>query len=56
VPEVDMVFDLVGGDTQERSWAILKDGGALISTIAAPSSERARSRYSRGALHRASGR
>ncbi|WP_158898920.1 NADP-dependent oxidoreductase [Burkholderia sp. L27(2015)] len=53
VPQVDMVFDLVGGDTQERSWAILKDGGALISTIAAPSSERARARDIRVARYTA---
>lgn len=26
------VLDLVGGDTQERSWGVLKPGGYLIST------------------------
>ena len=29
---VDVVFDLVGGETQARSWALLGAGGALIST------------------------
>jgi len=53
VRDIDMVFDLVGGDTQERSWAILKDGGALISTLAAPSSERARARDIRAARYTA---
>jgi NADPH:quinone reductase-like Zn-dependent oxidoreductase len=41
LPEVDLVFDLVGGDTQERSWQILKDGGTLISTLAKPSGRQA---------------
>jgi NADPH:quinone reductase-like Zn-dependent oxidoreductase len=36
VHDVDLVFDLVAGDTQERSWAVLKDGRALISTLARP--------------------
>lgn len=26
--EVNLVFDLVGGDTQERSWAVVKNGGS----------------------------
>ncbi|HEU4626976.1 MAG TPA: NADP-dependent oxidoreductase [Steroidobacteraceae bacterium] len=41
VNEVDLVFDLVGGDTQERSWAVLKDGGTLVSTLAKPSERQA---------------
>src|SRR6267142_6615989 len=28
---VDVVFDLVGGDTQTRSYAVLKEGGYLIA-------------------------
>jgi NADPH:quinone reductase-like Zn-dependent oxidoreductase len=39
--DVDVVLDLVGGDTQERSWSVLKPGGILISTIQPPSEERA---------------
>lgn len=38
---VDVVLDLVGGETQERSWALLKPGGILISTIQSPSEEMA---------------
>jgi NADPH:quinone reductase-like Zn-dependent oxidoreductase len=38
---VDVVLDLVGGDTQERSWKVLKTGGRLISTVSTPSSQRA---------------
>lgn len=48
VSEVDLVFDLVDGDTQERSWAVLKPGGRLISTLTKPSPERAKARGARG--------
>ena len=36
VHDVDVVFDGVGGETLERSWAVLKPGGKLV-TIAAQS-------------------
>ncbi len=32
--KVDVVFDLVGGDTQLRSWRVLQPGGFLVSSIA----------------------
>jgi len=38
---VDVVFDLAGFETQERSWNILKTGGRLISTVSRPSPEKA---------------
>ena len=41
VGDVDVVLDTVGGDTQERSWSLLKPGGILLSTIQAPSEETA---------------
>ena len=41
VRAVDVVLDTVGGDTQQRSWAVLKPGGILISTIQPPSEETA---------------
>ena len=41
---VDLVLDLVDGETQERSWSVLKPGGRLISTLRQPSEERARER------------
>jgi NADPH:quinone reductase-like Zn-dependent oxidoreductase len=41
VRDVDVVLDLVGGDTQQRSWAVLKPGGILVSTIQQPSEEMA---------------
>jgi len=31
----------IGGDTQERSWKVLKRGGILVSTVQAPSQETA---------------
>jgi NADPH:quinone reductase-like Zn-dependent oxidoreductase len=39
---VDLVLDLIGGETQERSWGVLKRGGALVSTLTEPSQERAK--------------
>lgn len=33
VHDVDAVVDLVGGETQKRSFAVLKKGGVLISTV-----------------------
>lgn len=39
--EVDMVFDTIGGETQERSWKVLKRGGILVSIVSEPSPEKA---------------
>ena len=36
VHDVDLVFDLIGKDTQERSFQTLKRGGRLISTVQDP--------------------
>lgn len=33
---VDLVLDMIGGETQRLSWRVLKDGGRLISAVAAP--------------------
>ena len=33
VTPVDAVFDLVGGETQQRSWQVIKPGGVLVSTV-----------------------
>lgn len=41
VQPVDVVFDTVGGDTQERSWPVLKRGGILVSVASPPSAETA---------------
>jgi NADPH:quinone reductase-like Zn-dependent oxidoreductase len=39
--DVDVVLDTIGGDTQDRSFAILKPGGVLVSVVAAPDQEKA---------------
>ena len=46
--KVDVVFDLIGGDTQKRSFLVLKEGGHLVSAIQPVSPEEA-------AKHRVSG-
>jgi NADPH:quinone reductase-like Zn-dependent oxidoreductase len=33
VEKLDMVFDTIGGETQERSYAMLRSGGILVSTV-----------------------
>lgn len=38
---LDMVFDLIDGETRERSWGCLKKGGVLVSTLTEPSQEKA---------------
>jgi len=39
--KIDIVLDPIGGDTQERSWQVLKKGGALFSIVQPPSAEKA---------------
>jgi NADPH:quinone reductase-like Zn-dependent oxidoreductase len=46
---VDLVLDLIGGETQARSFASLKPGGALISTVAEPPTEQCAAHGVRGA-------
>ena len=46
--KVDVVFALIGGDTQKRSFLVLKEGGYLISAVQPVSQEEA-------AMHRVSG-
>ena len=36
-----MVFDLVDGETRERSWKLLKKRGVLVSTLTGPSQQTA---------------
>jgi NADPH:quinone reductase-like Zn-dependent oxidoreductase len=39
--DVDVVLDTIGGDTQDRSFAVMKPGGVLVSVVAAPDLEKA---------------
>src|SRR5499427_5809458 len=53
VREVDMVFDLIGGETRRRSWPVLKKGGILVSTMMEPfPGEDTRTRRARCPLYR----
>ncbi|MER7768762.1 NADP-dependent oxidoreductase [Kitasatospora sp. NPDC096140] len=36
VADVDVVLDTVGGDTQTRSWAVLRPGGVLVGIVEPP--------------------
>jgi NADPH:quinone reductase-like Zn-dependent oxidoreductase len=47
--DLDMVFDLIDGDTRERSWKLLKKGGVLVTTLTDPSQQTA-ARYGVRAL------
>jgi NADPH:quinone reductase-like Zn-dependent oxidoreductase len=33
---MDVVYDLIGGETRARSWSVLKIGGILVSTLGQP--------------------
>lgn len=48
VRDVDLVLDLVAGETQDRSWSVLKRGGVLVSTLAPPSDDKAARHGARG--------
>src|SRR6266446_6355991 len=39
---IDVVLDTLGGETQERSWSVLKKGGNLVSLVQPPSEEKAK--------------
>lgn len=41
VKDADLVFDTIGGDTQQRSFQVLKNGGRLITTLKPEPSEAA---------------
>jgi NADPH:quinone reductase-like Zn-dependent oxidoreductase len=50
--DLDVVFDTIGGDTQERSWATLKSGGILVSVVRPPSQASASAHGVRGTFLR----
>ncbi len=49
VEPVDVVFDTIGGDVQERSWQVVKPGGMLVSVVSPPSEEKAAAHQCRSA-------
>lgn len=42
---VDVVLDMVGGQTRDRSWACLKEGGTLVSIVGQPDQQAAASHH-----------
>ena len=50
--KVDVVFDLIGGDTQKRSFVVLKKGGHLISATQPVSQEDASTHHVSGMMMR----
>src|ERR1700720_3852309 len=47
---IDIVLDTIGGETQERSWSVLKKGGVLVSLVQPPSEEKAKELGVRAAI------
>jgi len=41
VTDIDVVLDTIGGDTQDRSFAVLKPGGVLVSAVSPPDQQKA---------------
>jgi NADPH:quinone reductase-like Zn-dependent oxidoreductase len=50
LPPIDAVIDLIGGENQALSFAVLKQGGTLISTVAPPNQSVAAERGFRAAF------
>jgi len=50
--DVDVVLDAIGGETQERSWRVLKRGGVLVSLVQPPPAEKAAAHGVRGFMIR----
>ncbi|MEH2396726.1 NADP-dependent oxidoreductase [Nostoc sp.] len=44
VENVDVVLDTLGGDTQARSYSVVKPGGIMVSTAAPPDAQKAEER------------
>ncbi len=50
--KVDVVFDLVGGDAQKRSFLVLKEGGHLVSAVQPVSQEETEMHHVSGVMMR----
>jgi NADPH:quinone reductase-like Zn-dependent oxidoreductase len=53
IRDLDLVFDLVAGEVQDRSWAVLRQGGILVSTVTEPDKQKAAARGARGTRYMA---
>ncbi|MFG2638875.1 NADP-dependent oxidoreductase [Streptomyces sp. NPDC048362] len=45
VSDFDVVLDTIGGETQERSFGVLKTGGTLVSIVPIPDAEAKKARW-----------
>ena len=45
VKDVDVIFDLIGGDVLHRSWPMLRPGGSIVSIVEESNNERADVNY-----------
>jgi NADPH:quinone reductase-like Zn-dependent oxidoreductase len=50
VKDVDLVVDLIGGETHKKSWKVLKDGGRFVSTLEQPSAEEAKRKHAQATV------
>lgn len=50
VKDVDVVLDMIGGQTMERSIGVLKEGGFLVSIVAPPPQEKLAAKKAKGAV------
>ncbi len=48
VHDVDVVLDTMGGDTQERSWGVLRPSGILVSIVSPDTQQQAKAHGKRG--------
>ena len=46
--DIDVVLDLVGGETQTRSWSVVRRGGIVVSTLTEPDKNEASRHGARG--------
>jgi NADPH:quinone reductase-like Zn-dependent oxidoreductase len=53
VHDIDLVYDLVAGETQDRSFAVIRNGGVLVSTLKEPDKARGAERGIRTAHYMA---
>jgi NADPH:quinone reductase-like Zn-dependent oxidoreductase len=47
--DMDIVFDTVGGEVQQRSWTCLRPGGTLVSIVSPPSDDEAKAHGAKAA-------
>jgi NADPH:quinone reductase-like Zn-dependent oxidoreductase len=48
VRDVDVVLDTLGGETQSKSWGVLRDGGTLVSVVSPPDQRAGAERHATG--------